>query len=205
MKAWTTLLLAGVAATLCGAEPLTRGDRDFALSSFHATRKLFLDSIAGLSEAQWNYKPGPDRWSIAECAEHIVLTEELITGAVHKTVQGKPDVEKRMSPAEARAKDEKLLQVVVDRSQKAQAPEAIQPTKHRFTNAQEVMAAFKKLRDANIDYIDTTNDDLRGFTLPHPLLGKMDAYEFLLLMSAHAERHTLQILEVKASAGYPSK
>jgi hypothetical protein len=26
-----------------------------------------------LSEAQWNWKPGQDRWSIGETAEHILL------------------------------------------------------------------------------------------------------------------------------------
>jgi hypothetical protein len=32
---------------------------------------------------------------------------------------------------------------------------------------------------------------------------KMDAYEFVLLIAAHSERHTKQILEVKADPNYP--
>jgi hypothetical protein len=32
-----------------------------------------------------------------------------------------------------------------------------------------------------------------------------DAFEFILLIGAHSERHTKQIEEVKASAGYPAK
>jgi len=32
---------------------------------------------------------------------------------------------------------------------------------------------------------------------------KLDAYEFVLLIAAHSERHTKQILEVKADPNYP--
>ena len=55
------------------AQPIDQGRRDFLRSSVHAGRKTFLDAIAGLSEAQWKFKPAPDRWSIAEIAEHVIL------------------------------------------------------------------------------------------------------------------------------------
>src|SRR5579859_740187 len=58
---------------------LSQHDRDFAMSSLHATRKLFLDSVAGLTPEQWTFKAAPDRWSIAECAEHIALAEDFIS------------------------------------------------------------------------------------------------------------------------------
>jgi hypothetical protein len=35
------------------------------------TRDALLDSTAGLSNAQCDFKPGPDRWSIAEIIEHL--------------------------------------------------------------------------------------------------------------------------------------
>ena len=40
-------------------------------------RAAFLASIADVTtEAQWNYKPAPDRWSVGECAAHIIAAEE---------------------------------------------------------------------------------------------------------------------------------
>jgi len=185
-----------------GAETLSRGERDFALSNLHATRKLFLDSIAGLTESQWKFKAAPDRWSIAECAEHIVVTEEFLGPLIRKTVQGTPQPDKRIAGPEARAKDEKIIALTVDRSHKLQAPEFAQPT-GRFPSPQSVIDAFKKFRDENIHYMDTTIVDLRAFSMTHPALGPMDTYQFFLLMSAHTERHTMQILEVKAAPGYP--
>src|SRR5260370_25583730 len=66
-----TLIIGSLALGVLFAEPLTQSERDKALSHFHATRKLLLDSVAGLSYAQWNFKPAPERWSIARCADHI--------------------------------------------------------------------------------------------------------------------------------------
>lgn len=192
----------GLLTGLLTAGNLTQGERDFAMSNLHVTRKLFLDSVAGLTPAQWNYKPAPDRWSIAECAEHIVVTEELLTGMARKAIQGKAEPEKKLPADQLRAKEEKIIAAMPDRSQKFKAPESIQPA-HRFKSPAEIVARFRQLRDANIDYLDKTGDDLRVHFLKHPVLGEMDAYQWYLLMSEHAERHTRQIQEVKADAGYP--
>src|SRR6266545_4531348 len=64
-----------------------QGERDRAMSHLHATRKVFLDSVAGLSDAQWNFKPSPDRWSVAECAEHIAVSEDSIFDLLRQTVK----------------------------------------------------------------------------------------------------------------------
>jgi hypothetical protein len=35
-------------------------------------------AIDGLNDQQWAYKPGPDRWSVAEVIERIVLADALL-------------------------------------------------------------------------------------------------------------------------------
>ena len=50
------------------------------------TRDALLDSVAGLSAAQWQFKPAPDRWSIAETLEHIILVETAILRNVRATI-----------------------------------------------------------------------------------------------------------------------
>jgi hypothetical protein len=194
---WTCVLTAGAAAA--AEVPLTQGERDFAMSNLHASRKLFLDAVAGLSEAQWNFKPAPDRWSIAECAEHIALSENMIAGFA-KSVLEKPAEEAKPD----RSKDQKLIDMVVDRSQKAQAPEMLQPSR-KFATPQVAVDHFTKARDENIDYMKTTQEPLRSHFGPHPLLGPLDAYQWFLLVSAHSERHTLQIGEVKSDPSFPKK
>src|SRR5580692_11995121 len=68
------------------APTLTPEERESALKSFQTTRDNFLKSIAGLSQKQWTFKPGPDRWSVAEVAEHITVSETGIFGVVQKSM-----------------------------------------------------------------------------------------------------------------------
>lgn len=197
----TVLCLAAATAAAFGAEPLRQGERDFAMSSLHATRKLFLDAIAGLTPAQANFKPAPGRWSIAECAEHIALSETFIADRAKSSLKGPEDAEIVRGDA-ARKRDQQLVNMVPDRTQRFQAPEPLQPQR-KFATLGEAAEYFKKSRDANIAYVRTTGDDLRAHSAPHPVLGKLDAYQWFLLISAHSERHTRQIEEVKADPNYP--
>ena len=193
------LLLSATLATLSG-EPITKGEREFVQSSLHASRKMFLDAVDGLSEAQWNFKPAPDKWSIAEVAEHIIMAEGFIFQAVNGALQS-PAREKM---ADAQAMDEKILTGVPDRTNKFKAPEQLQPH-GQYKTVAEAVEAFKAARDKNIQYVGETQDALREHFFKHPVLGDLDAYQWILLMSAHTERHVNQILEVKASPGYPKQ
>ncbi len=80
VRNWLALfLLAVVTATVpASAQTLTQADRDKAVAELQGSRQAFLDATKGLSPAQWNFKAGPDRWSIAQCAEHIALSEDFI-------------------------------------------------------------------------------------------------------------------------------
>jgi hypothetical protein len=182
------------------SRPLTAEERDVALKSLQATRDGFLQSIAGLSEKQWRFKPAPDRWSIAEVAEHITVSESTILGLVQtKFVAGPATPERR---AEVKFTDDQLLTRIPDRSHKAQAPEILKPT-GRWANREELTKAFESERQATMEYVKTTQEDLRDHFGPHPSLGTLDAYQWILLISAHSERHTKQIEEVKADPNFP--
>jgi hypothetical protein len=49
-----------------------------------------------------------------------------------------------------------------------------------------------------------TSADLRQHVSDGPF-GSMDAYEWILFIGAHSERHTKQILEVKAAPDFPKQ
>ncbi len=198
------LALVSIAQTEASPEPttLTPQERDAALRSLQATHDAFLKSIAGLSEKQWRFKPGPDRWSVAEVSEHIAISESMLFGMIQSKIMTSPaDPAKR---AEVAAKDEIILTKIPDRSHKAQAPEFLKPT-NRWATQAELTKAFEDSRRATMDYVRTTNDDLRDHFGPHPVLGPLDAYQWILLISAHSERHTKQIEEVKADPNFPKE
>lgn len=203
-----TLTLASVGQTSSSAAAapapttLSAEERAAALTSLQATHDAFLKSIAGLSEKQWRFKPAPDRWSVAEVSEHIAVSESSLLGLVQtKFMMSPADPSKR---AEVAGKDQIILERVPDRSRKAQAPEFLKPT-NRWATEAELTKAFEDSRKATMDYIRTTNDDLRDHFGPHPLLGTLDAYQWILLISAHSERHTKQIEEVKADPNFPKE
>jgi uncharacterized damage-inducible protein DinB len=183
------------------ATPLTAEERSFALQQFQTTRDNFLKSIAGLSQKQWTFKPAPDRWSVAEVAEHIAVSEAMLFGLVQKTVQSPAAPEKR---EQVKGKDQMILQRLPDRSHKAQAPEMLRPTGRWATEA-DLTKAFEDSRKGTMDYIRTTKDDLRDHFFDHPVFGTLDAYQWLLLISGHSARHTEQIEEVKADPNFPKE
>jgi uncharacterized damage-inducible protein DinB len=196
----TTLVLSQT-ATQSAPVTLTPQERDAALKQFTATRDNFLKSIAGLSEKQWTFKPASDRWSVAEVAEHITVSETGIFGVVQKSMESPATPEKR---DEVKGKDEMILQRVPDRSHKAQAPEFLRPTGRWATKA-DLTKAFEDARASNMNYIRTTNDDLRDHFFDHPVFGTLDGYQWLLLISTHSLRHTEQIEEVKADPNFPKE
>src|ERR1017187_502929 len=195
-------MTSAIAQTTPQAVPtsLTAEEREAALKQFEATRDNFLKSIAGLSQKQWTFKPAPDRWSVAEVAEHIALSESAIFGLVQKQVMTSPAAPEKRE--QAKGKDEVILRRMPDRSHKAQAPESLRPTGRWATEA-DVTKAFEDSRAATMEYIRTTNDDLRDHFFDHPVFGTMDGYQWLLLISAHSARHTAQIEEVKADPNFP--
>lgn len=193
------LLLSVVAVPLL-AGPLNQGDRDFALSQLHATRKMVLDAISGLSEAQWKFKPAPDRWSIAEITEHLILTEDGLMDWTKK-VLSTPAVEGRTAN---RAADDKMYAAWMDRTQKATAPAELRPATGKWPTPAAAAKEFAARRDRTLDYVRTTQDDLRGHVTKGPG-GDMDAYQIVLGIAAHTERHMAQLNEVKAAPGFPKK
>lgn len=188
-----------LAAGALSAQPLTQGERNRLLSELHATRKQFLDAIEGLNPAQWSFKPAPDRWSIAECAEHIALSEDLLYEMLAgKLMKSPPQPVDRKQAAKL---DEQILNRMADRSRKAQAPGELQP-KGRWKDAAAVAVRFRESRERLLEYVRTTQDPLRAH---HLALGgePLDGYQWIMLIAGHTARHVDQINEVKSSAGFP--
>jgi DinB superfamily len=160
-------------------------------------RKDVLDATKGLSAAQWNFKAGPDRWSIAECMEHIAAAEDFIRDNIANGVMKAPAV-----PGRDVAKiDAGIMEHVPERTTKFQAPEPLKPS-NRFGSPQGSIDHFIESRKKTEEFLKTT-PGLRDHAVDSPDGGKWDGYEFILLLAAHSERHTNQIKEVKADPNYP--
>jgi len=179
------------------AQELSQADRDKGVQYLEQTRDDVVAAVSGLSDAQMHFKSAPDRWSIAECLEHIALAEDFlymnVTQNVMKAGPGSPD-------RDTAKIDAMVLAMIPDRSHKAQAPPQLVPT-GRWT-PKETLDRFIASRNKTIAFMKTT-PDLRAHVADSPIGQPLDAYEWLLFIGAHSKRHTEQIAEVKADPNFP--
>jgi vacuolar-type H+-ATPase subunit D/Vma8 len=92
--------------------------------------------------------------------------------------------------------------MIMNREQKAQAPEFLKPEQANWKTANEILDAFKEKRGQLIKYAKTTTEDMRNHVAQMPF-GYIDAYQLIVFISAHTRRHIMQIEEVKANPAFP--
>ncbi len=193
LKTSTALSLI-IAASLCG-QSLTQSERSKAVAELERTRDLLLSATANLSEDQARLKPGPNRWSVLDCVEHLAVTEVTVFGLIQGNLKAPPSPE--ADRAKAMGKTAMMEKFMIDRSRKATAPAEIAP-EGRFKTLVEAREAFTAARNKTIAFTEKTDDDLHAHVVKHPAFGELDLYQWLILTAGHSERHTLQAAEAKA-------
>lgn len=193
----TLLVITGLAGTFKNST-LTKPERKLALHELKETKDAFFQSIKGLSKAQLDFRPIAGRQSIKECIYDLALAEknlwEMLEAAMKEPAATKP--------AGIRVTDEDLVNSVVSKPGRTEIPELRQASKTTWPSATEAIAAFKALRAGHIKYTRSTTEDLRNHFLRQPF-GEVDAYQFILLISAYSARYTRQINEIKETPGFP--
>ncbi|WP_346238943.1 DinB family protein [Niabella insulamsoli] len=178
--------------------PITQKERAYLLS-YRASAKALLDKeTKGLSDEQLNWKPNDSTWSIANCVEHITLTEKGIFDWAMTTLKETADPAQK---SEVKVSDDQIKAMIEQRTQKAKAPEQLKPG-GALKDYQKAMATFKEQSDHLENYIKTTKDDLRDHFAKTPI-GTIDTYQMLVFLTAHTRRHTAQIIELKAMPDFP--
>lgn len=173
---------------------------------FADTRDRVAEASTGLSEAQWRFKPAPDRWSIAEILEHMVIVQERVLARMRDELAQAPAPE---ADRDSQAIDAIIFEKIPDRSMKAKAPAVLDPaglwtvanTLERLSRNYERLTAFlestPELREHVLD-----SPPLRFLT--NGAYDSMDGYQWVITVAAHDQRHLNQILEVKEDSNYPA-
>jgi DinB superfamily len=186
------------------AQTLSQADLDRGLQYLESTKQNIVDATRGLSAAQWNFKPSPFKWSVAQVMEHIAASEDLLRQLAESQIkQAPPGPESRSLERDVKKTDDKVLEVVPDRSKKFQAPEQLRP-RNQFGSPEASLKHFLESRAKTVELLKNT-PDLRGHVVDSGLLGKIDGFERILFVAAHSERHTKQLLEVKADPKFPKQ
>jgi len=193
------MLIAGgaVAAQTSQEMRMTEAERTEVIELLLKSEQEMLQAIDGLTDQQWTFKPAPERWSVGEVVEHIVLAEALLFDTAVKALDGQLDEAWNATLA----KTEVLRKALPDRSRRVDAPAAIKP-QQAMTRA-ALVSRFKEQRAKALAFVRATDKPLKAHTAPNPFFGSLNAHQWLLYIPLHHVRHNQQIAEVKGSSGYP--
>jgi DinB superfamily len=161
---------------------MTPADREFALKGLDDSRERLLRMLSGLSREQLAFRPAPDRWSVAENLEHVIVAEKFVVGRLEGSPQQAAD-----SPNHSRweGRDEPLVRKLAEeRGDRFQAPEPFRPIGRWPTET--LVGAFEAARARSREFAASTQADLRNrfFRHPAPAVGEIDGYQLLLLIGA---------------------
>jgi hypothetical protein len=179
---------------------LTEAERAHVTLLLRRTRDDFLTAVEPLTSDQWAFQPGPDRWSIGLIAEHLGLVESRLFGQVERALRepANPNWESASG-----GKGALITTMLANRETPRAAPEPVIPT--GAVDRAAALGVFQERRAHTLAFAETTRESLKSHTLDHhrPTYGTLNAYQWLLYIPLHHQRHLDQIDEVKAAPGFP--
>lgn len=172
---------------------MTDGERQRLVAHFEMTEQWLVSELAGLSQAQYEYRMTPESWSIKDVVAHLSIAEPQYWTQVQESL-------KQPVGYKSESTDAAILWYGIDRTNRTRTGEARVPSGKE--DLEQALAGVRALRATMVRFAKSTPEDLRGRQL---VGGNMDVYQWLLMISTHSQRHILQIQEVKAQPGYPRK
>ena len=174
------------------------------LDQISKQRQGLLAASSGLSEAQLDYKPAEDQWSITDILHHMALTDESSVRLAGMMLKQAEEAKLPADPTPEASVMGSLDEFMPKLSgSKVQAPDRVAPRSH--LPAAESIARLMASREKVVETWQHLGEyDLSTVTYPHPLLGDLNAYQWLIIAGRHESRHTDQIGRIKADPGFPA-
>jgi DinB superfamily len=211
-------------ATATHSSSLTKG-----LAEFRATRARTLAIIDELTQTQLDYAPAPDRWSVGEVLDHMLLGErinrEQVATLIEMRKEGRrpelsltfsdlnisvagiprcvlPLLETPLTLMNMFVPDGLRNYLTRNRLIPFRNPDPATPRRGRLDS--ELRGdLIASLQETEALFHSNPDLDYGEMTMQHPLLGSYDVPGLLLFMSAHEERHQSQIGDIQTKPGFP--
>lgn len=171
---------------------LTEAERHTAVSRLEQSWALLVDATGGLTDADWRRRPGPSAWSALDIVEHLALVEHSVAVLLAERLPARPP-----APPDRRSTvaDDEVIRIIEDRRHRVIAPDRARPKRDPSVTPAVALEALSTKHGWFIQYARETLDDLRARLAPHPAVGLLDAYQWLLFVAAHMNRHVSQLVE----------
>ncbi len=138
---------------------------------------------------QWKTRPAEGRWSAGELVGHLSLIERGILGRTDRLLQKPP------KPMPFFKRFHVPMMIVEARVIRRKAPTPLEP--QIVCEKEEMLAELRQVRERTLAFIEETMErDLSKYTMGHPFLGTLNAYEWLQFIASHEIRHMKQMREI---------
>ncbi|GIN94312.1 PadR family transcriptional regulator [Siminovitchia terrae] len=157
----------------------------------HETRNNLIKEISVLGDAQFNSKPDPNSWSIAQVCHHLVLVEEASIKAISWGLQDSASTQKERKNVHS---------ILLNRTKKLKAPKIVEPDVKPF-EIQQIIDLLSESRKKLMTFLSTIEDEslLEKKSMKHPAIGDLPLDQWIEQIYVHEQRHIEQIKELKAA------
>ena len=194
------LMLSSLMSFTSSDPKLSEDDRKMMLLELKMSYDHMIIETRNLTPAQLNFKADENSWSIAECLEHIVVTEDGFVGLIK-------GMETAIAEApvtdETELTDRGVLLALGDRSSKVKTGKPFEPS-GQFGSFEETLAAFKEKRKSTMSIVESVDFNLRLGRQQLPF-GNVDGVQLVLAIAGHTDRHIRQIEEIKINPNFPKE
>jgi hypothetical protein len=177
------------------------------LSELQAVSEDTQKTFGNLSAEQINWKPGADGWSVGQCFEHLIKTNESFYGELEKIAGGsrKNSFLEKYSPLSSFFGN-LLVNSLKKDTRKFKAPsQKIVPPSEIDRNIIEIFASHQAELIGKIK--STENSDWQKIKITSPFM-KLMTYKLadgFRVVVEHEKRHLRQATRVTKTAGFPNE
>jgi DinB superfamily len=164
--------------------------------------------VSGLSEDQLNWKPAPDKWSIAQCLDHLAVTSSkfgpYFTAALARAHQRSP-VASSPSYRSTLIGGWLIKQVVPETGRNLPAPKVFRPSESSSIHA--ALESFLEQQARFIEFVrETDGVDYNKTRVRSPVtpLMRYSLADAFVVTVVHGQRHLAQARRVRETSGFPN-
>ena len=177
------------------------------INELHAVSTDAGSSFGQLTTQQLNWKPLPDEWSVAQCLDHLVASNEGFIPIIQKVKRGeyKHSFKERV-PVLPRVFGSLVLNAVKpETKRKLKASKPFQPSSSEIGG--DIVSRFQAQQKQIAEHMRSTEAlDLREIIITSPIASFVtyslfDGYQIIV---AHDQRHVAQAKRVMAREGFPA-
>lgn len=156
------------------------------------TREKLIPAIESLPPEKQNWRENGAGWSIKEIVEHLSIVEAGIIKIVEKLISKAEEIEAFSSETFPPIPVDFAEKLTAIRDRKLQAPERVHP--QGAQSLSDSLAKLKKERSV-LEDLQTKLEKIDASvpTFPHPALGDLNAYQWIIMIGLHERRHLMQI------------